>query len=274
MGKKRRKNRKHLFLHGACFLAVLLLSAGCLNSPAFQKKWEENKYQANKHFELAENLATQRDYEGALKAYEDVVKLSSGDSPGDRALFHMGLIWVYPDNPQTDYEKALPYFQRLSRDFPRSPLKEQAGAWVNAINNIIQCNGRIEELEEAHNLAIKGDYNGALKAYEEVVRVFPGESPGDRALFYMGLICAYPVNPQRNYEKARGYFQRLSRDFPGSPLKEQADVWVSATNELIRYEERVQDLEKTVSVLNKRLNILKEIDIKIEEKKREDRPRK
>lgn len=172
MGKKRRKNGKHLFLHGACLLAVLLLSAGCATISDFQRKYQEDK-----HLQPADNLAIKGDYEGALKAYEDVVKLFAVDSPGDKALFRMGLIWAHPDNPERDVEKALKYFQQLPRDFPRSPLKRQASLWVSTIN------------------------------------------------------------------------------------------------ELIRHEDRVQELEEAVKSLNNRLNALKEIDIGIEEKKREDRPR-
>jgi len=144
MGKKRRKNGKHLFLHGAWLLAVLLLSAGCATISDFQRKYQEDK-----RLQPADNLATKGDYEGALKAYEDVVKLSTVDSPGDKALFRMGLIWAHPDNPERDDEKALKYFQQLPRDFPRSPLKDEARAWVSTINELIRCKARAEGLEEA-----------------------------------------------------------------------------------------------------------------------------
>jgi tetratricopeptide (TPR) repeat protein len=143
MGKKRGKNGKHLFLHGACLLAILLLSAGCATTLNFQKKW-----QAYKHLDLAEKLIKKGDYAGALKENEEVVRLFPGISPGDSALFDTGLIWAHPENPQRNYKKALECFRRLIADFPQSALREEARVWVGTINESIQCEGRIKNLEE------------------------------------------------------------------------------------------------------------------------------
>lgn len=190
MGKKRGKKGKYLFLHGACLLIILLLSAGCATT-FFQKRW-----QGHKHLDLAEKLISKGDYEGALKEYEEVVRLFPGVPPGDRSLFHMGLIWTHPDNPQKNYGKALECFQRLVRDFSQSALSEEAVVWVGAINELIWCEGKIKDLEETLN-ASKKQLNAKTK-----------------------------------------------------------------------------DLEETISALKKQLNALKEIDLGIEEKKREDLPRK
>jgi TolA-binding protein len=118
----------------------------------------------------------------------------------------------------------------------------------------------------------------------------------------MGLIWAHPDNPWKDYEKALECFQRLVRDFPDSALKDEVRVWVGAINDLVLCEWKIKDLEETASALinkskdleetasalknkikdlegtasalKKQLNALKEIDIVIEEKKREDLPRK
>jgi len=134
------------------------LSAGCATISDFQKKYREDK-----HLQPADNLATKGDYEGALKAYEEVVKLSAVDSPGDKALFRMGLIWAHPDNPERDDEKALRYFQRLPCDFPQSPLKEEARTWVSTINELIRCRAVAEDLEEAVS-ALKKKLNASKQA--------------------------------------------------------------------------------------------------------------
>ena len=156
MGKKRGKNRKYLFLHGARLLAVLLLSTGCVATLNSQKKW-----QGDKHLDLAEKLVNKGEYEGALKKYEEVVRLFPGSSPGDNALFHMGLIWAHPDNPQRNYRKTLQCFRRLLRDFPQSTLRAEVSAWVGAINEIFRCWGRIKDLEETVSVLKKRD--NALK---------------------------------------------------------------------------------------------------------------
>ena len=143
MGKKREAKGKYLFLHGACLLLTLLLSVGCAATLNHQKRW-----QGQKHLDLAEKLISKGDYAGALKENEEVVRLFPTASPGDSALFHMGLIWAHPDNPQRNYKKALGSFQRVLRDFPGSALKEDAGVWSGAIKELIRCEGKIRELEE------------------------------------------------------------------------------------------------------------------------------
>jgi tetratricopeptide (TPR) repeat protein len=191
MVKKRGKKGKYLFLHGACLLVILLLNAGCVTNLNFQKRW-----QGHKHLDQAEKLISKGDYKGALKEHEEVLRLFPGVSPGDRALFHMGLIWAHPDNPQRNYNKALECLQRLVGDFPRSALREEARVLVGTIGELIWCEGKIKDLEETVN-ALKKQLNAKTK-----------------------------------------------------------------------------DLEETVNALKKQLNALKEIDLGIEEKKREDLPRK
>ena len=128
-------------------------------------------------------------------------------------------------------------------------------------------------LKTAEKFVARGDYEKALKEDEEALRFFPKVTPGDSVLFHMGLIRAHPDNPQRDYNKALECFRRLVRDFPRSALKEKAKVWIGAIDELTRRESQIKDLEKTVSVLKEQLNTLKEIDISVEEKKRDACPR-
>jgi len=131
-----------------------------------------------------------------------------------------------------------------------------------------------KNLELAEKLISKGDYAGALKENRQIVRLFPSEPPGDSALLYVGLIWAHPDNPQKNYAKALEAFQLIQRDYPQSELKEEVSVWSDVMEKLIRYEGNIDDLEKTVTELKNRLNTLKEIDIGIEKKRREDFPLK
>ena len=120
-----------------------MMAAGCATISSFEKR-----PQAQKGLELAENLTRQSDYEGALKAYDGVLKHCPKDAPGDSALFHMGVIWAHPDNPGKDYGKALTSFRRLGTDFPASPFRHQARAWVGVLEARLQCEGRIKTLED------------------------------------------------------------------------------------------------------------------------------
>ena len=158
MGKKRAEKGKRLFLHATCLLAILLLSAGCVTTLNFQKRW-----QGHEHLDVAEKLMIKGDYEGALKEDEEVVRLFPGVSPGDCALFHMGLIRAHPDNPQRDYKKALECFRRLVRDFPRSALEEKARVWIGAIDELTRRGSRIKDLEKTVSAL-----ENRLKALKEI----------------------------------------------------------------------------------------------------------
>ena len=143
MGKEQGKKGKHLFLHGAFVLAALLLSAGCATSEGIQRKW-----QGYKHVDQAEKLMEQGKYAEALTHSEEALRLWPEDSPGDIALFHMGLVWAHPNNPQKNYEKALECFERLVHEFPRSTLSEEAGVWIGVTKELICCKGKTRDLQE------------------------------------------------------------------------------------------------------------------------------
>jgi DNA repair exonuclease SbcCD ATPase subunit len=159
----------------------------------------------------------------------------------------------------------------------------------------------VESLEKGEKLVIKREYKEALIEYEKVLRIFPKVSPGDNALFHMGLIWLHPDNPQRDYEKSLISFQRVIHDFSQTRLREKARVLSYVVAELIRSEndikklkesadslqnrlrkengERANTLKKQIEELEKlkgqlkelkgQLEELKEIDIVIEEKKRD-----
>ena len=127
-------------------------------------------------------------------------------------------------------------------------------------------------LEQARSLVNQGNYRDAIKAYDQVVTIFPDDSPGDTALYFQGVLWAHPDHAQKNYKKALSCFQRLVRDFPRSDLNYQANVMISILNEMTKCHIRSRELEETLNVYKHQLDAFKEIDIGIEEKKRKDLP--
>jgi tetratricopeptide (TPR) repeat protein len=144
MGGKRAGKGKLIFLHTACILAVFLLLTGCASILDFQKRWE-----GRQRLKEAENLAVRGEYGKALKEYERILKFFPDDSPGDIALFNMGLIWAHPDNPQRDYRRSAMCFQQLVHDFPGSSLTREAGIWLYAIDELASCESRIGAIEKS-----------------------------------------------------------------------------------------------------------------------------
>lgn len=75
--------------------------------------------------------------------------------------------------------------------------------------------------DEANVLFSRGDYAASLNRYGEIIANYP--ATGDRALFEMGVIHAYPKNGHKDYQKAQDCFQRLIREYPGSGYRQDSE---------------------------------------------------
>ncbi|MCK5507127.1 MAG: hypothetical protein KAI50_01225 [Desulfobacterales bacterium] len=144
MGEKQARKRKCLFFYCTCFLTILLLGIGCAATLNFQKI-----QQSEKSFKKGEKFIVKGEYKKALIEYEKVLRLFPKASPGDNALFHIGLIWLHPDNPQRDYEKSLIFFQRVIHDFSQSGLKETAQVLSYTVTELIRSENDIKEFKES-----------------------------------------------------------------------------------------------------------------------------
>jgi len=119
-----------------------------------------------------------------------------------------------------------------------------------------------ERLLRARKLLEKQDYDGSLKEYQEILSLAGQNPPGDEALFNMGLIYAHSGNPKKEYGRSIGFFKKLTKDYPYSPLAVQAKIWTGILQEN-------EKLSQTIQRLNQVIEESKQVDIEIEEKKRE-----
>lgn len=103
-------------------------------------------------------------------------------------------------------------------------------------------------LQLAKQLLGKGDYEASFKESQKALALARENAPGDAAVFHMGLLYADPNNPRKNNKRAIGFFNRVIKNYPESPWVEQAKIWVGV----------LDGVEK-----------LKQVDIEIEEKKRD-----
>ena len=156
----------------------------------------------------------------------------------------------------------------------------------------------------------KGDFDKALKESNAAYSLYP-KSHGDEALYMKGYIWAHPANPEQDYGKSKEAFSAMLRMYPQSPLKSRAQTWVlvireiqdsqsrlekvenenhQIKNELKKQqagsrhqqrqynqriaarEQQIKDLEQHINNLKRNLDQLKQIDLKIEEKKRKAGP--
>jgi len=134
MGTERRRPRQHIYVSLAC--VMLFMVAACYSNRhiSLVSSSPEPSARADcSHLDGIISFVSQGDFEGAAKASQDIYDWSPNSPPGDEALLSLGLISVHYANPKKDYQKALGYFLRVEREFPTSPLVEEAKTWVGVL---------------------------------------------------------------------------------------------------------------------------------------------
>lgn len=79
---------------------------------------------------LARGVRESQHFAEAVRSNQTLLEQSGRHAPADAALYNLGLIYAHIDNPAKDFHKSRGYFAELSRDFPNSPLAEEARVWV------------------------------------------------------------------------------------------------------------------------------------------------
>jgi tetratricopeptide (TPR) repeat protein len=286
MGRKRTGPWKYIHL---CLAGLIYLSlTGCAVLQEVKLRGE-----VHDHLERGQRLLAQGDFEGAQSALDQVLSLSPQRPPEDEALFALGLVHAHFGNSKKDYKKALGYFNRLMTSYPKSPLGEQAKIWANVLQENENLNGSLQDVRESvarlrqtveksekpkqgeakveskaedpdearealvrtQRLLAQGDFDGSIAATQRALSLSPRKPPEDEALLYLGLIYAHPGNPKKDFTKSLEFFRRLLKEYPKGLPAEQAKIWIGV----------LQENEKLNEVIQKS----KQVDLEIEEKKRE-----
>ena len=252
----------------------------------------------------ARRLFRQGDFEASFKENQKALEWAGENFPADRALFNMGVIYAHGANPKKDPGKSIGYFRRVAEEFPESPLAEESQAWIGLLQknlnlakdlvdltqenvsliqenaslnqenaSLNQENSRLSQMAERHRLQEEtvlsardpfqrakiffdqGNFEAALEENQKVLSASRKNNPKDRALFQIGLIYASSRNPKRDLDKSLSFFLRLVKEYPQSPFTDEAKTWI--------------DLLQENHKLNRMIEKSKEVDIAIEEKKRE-----
>ena len=138
---------------------------------------------------------------------------------------------------------------------------------------------------QAKSSFAESDVPTSMIYWREILERFP-DTKGDQALYAMGLAYAFPEYPDANYQTSLSHFKMLIREYPESDLIPQANIWISILERTIEKEKEVNQKNKKIDLLEKQLKAehkkigellnqikrLKEIDLGIEEKKRESLP--
>lgn len=101
--------------------------------------------------------------------------------------------------------------------------------------------------QEANEYFSQGSYITSLGKYEQILEKYP--EAGDRVLFEMGVIYAYPGNWQRDYQKSLKCFQKLIKDYPGSDYRQASEVMISQINLVTLKEKEIIARQKQMETL-------------------------
>jgi tetratricopeptide (TPR) repeat protein len=275
MGRKQIGPRKYIFYSIACLISLSLFRCAAIDELRTREESKRDLRQGHK-------LLARGNYDGALEKYQKVLALSSRKPPEDEALFYIGLIYASSRYPKGDIKKSMDFFTDILNDWPQSSFVEQAKIWLGVLHENERMDllvkktrqqeakpaetkpleVKVEEVAEgresqtrSQKLLAAGDFEGFISENQRVLSRAHPRSPKDEALFNLGLVYAHEGNPKKDLSKSLDFFKRLIREHPRSPLADQAKIWVGLLQEN--------------DSLNQVIQKLKQVDIEVEERKRE-----
>ena len=86
-------------------------------------------------------------------------------------------------------------------------------------------------------------YEASMAKNVTVLNNFP-HSLTDQALFQMGLLYAHPENPNQDYQKSLGAFNKILNEHSQSRLRHQALLWVLIVEDAIDKKQKIGTLDK------------------------------
>jgi hypothetical protein len=86
-------------------------------------------------------------------------------------------------------------------------------------------------------------YEASMAKNVTMLNNFP-HSLTDQALFQMGLLYAHPENPNQDYQKSLGAFNKILNEHSQSRLRHQAQLWVLIVEDAIDRKQKIGTLDK------------------------------
>ena len=100
---------------------------------------------------------------------------------------------------------------------------------------------------EANELFSGGSYDASLARYEQIMAADP--AAGDRVLFEMGIIHAYPKNDRKDYQKSLECLQRLLQQYPDSSYRQNSQTMILTINTVALKDQTIAEQQKLLETL-------------------------
>lgn len=113
------------------------------------------------------------------------------------------------------------------------------------------CSHYREIFKEANYSFMQENYKASLNKYEEIIKKYP--SAGDRALFEMGIIYAYPRNEQKDYQKSLECFQKLIKDYPNSEYRQNGEMMIFQIHNVINKDKTIATLQTQIETFQQQI---------------------
>lgn len=158
-----------------------------------------------------------KEYQEALAAYEEFLKLHPRNPLAPRVQYQIGLshynmIRPKDRNPRPAYD-ALEAFTRAKENYPRSPEAREAEAKIEATRSCLGAS----ELFVGQFYFRKGNYRGAIGRFETILKDYPGCGLEEEALYYLGESHRL----LKEAGKAQEYYRLLLDRYPSGRYSKQ-----------------------------------------------------
>jgi len=113
-------------------------------------------------------------------------------------------------------------------------------------------------LSQAEQFSEQEAYLQAIKTYESILINYPENPWEDEVLFCMGCIYLYYTNPEKNFEKAKIYLERILEEYPESSYLKSTLALLAVLNTLELKEKEIADREQELATKEKEIDSLRQ----------------
>jgi hypothetical protein len=159
MGRKQTWSGKYFYV---CLTLLIAISVVSCALPSSRKDVDDPRL----HIAMAHKFLEEGNYEESVRENQKALFLSANESPGDEALLNIALVYANPANPHKDYTQSIMSLTLLTKDYPQSPLADQARVWTEVLQEnaklkrasqeVLQENAKLKRAsQEAHHEVVK-----------------------------------------------------------------------------------------------------------------------